>query len=206
MPFPRPPFKPNGPVVTFGSNYAYSHPLLWKVVRRVASDWVQLSFLEQIIDVDLDVVVPKGNLNRPPKLEPVGRALFARFRVCAADPFLNVVRPPLVKELQNRTTVDHVNIIGMARAQRGLGNFGEAMAHYRRYTGGLSYIDFPREYWQAELERCQCHLEGYFEKPKAMKNLVIQINSLKVKDSEMGGLAGEFEAIRSQAQSKAGRS
>ena len=110
----------------------------------------------------------------------------------------------LLKKLQNETTVDHLNIIGMARAHRGLADYGEAMAQYRRYTDGISHVDFPKEYWQAELERSQCHLDGYKDKPEAMKNLVIQINSLKIKDKEMGGLAAEFEVIRNQAAGQSG--
>ena len=109
----------------------------------------------------------------------------------------------LLRTLQNQTTVDHVNIIGMARAHRGLGNYGEAMAQYRRYTEGIPRDKFPRIYWHAELERCQCNLEGYLSSGEAMKNLVIQINSLRVKDKEMGGLAAEFEQIKNMAAAKA---
>jgi ATP/maltotriose-dependent transcriptional regulator MalT len=109
----------------------------------------------------------------------------------------------LLRTLQNQTTVDHVNIIGMARAHRGLGNYGEAMAQYRRYTEGIPRDKFPRIYWHAELERCQCNLEGYLSSGEAMKNLVIQINSLRVKDKEMGGLAAEFEQIKNMAAARA---
>ncbi len=109
----------------------------------------------------------------------------------------------LLKTLQNQTTIDHLNIIGMARAYRGLANFGEAMAQYRRYTEGIARDKFPKEYWHAELERCQCNLDGYLSSGEAMKNLVIQINSLRVKDKEMGGLAGEFEQIKNKAAAKA---
>jgi tetratricopeptide (TPR) repeat protein len=111
----------------------------------------------------------------------------------------------LVRTLQNQTTIDHVNIIGMARAQRGLGKYGEAMALYRRYTEGIPMDKFPKIYWHAELERCQCNLDGYLSNPEAMKNLVIQINSLRIKDKEMGGLAGEFEQIKKTAGGKAGQ-
>ena len=109
----------------------------------------------------------------------------------------------LVRTLQNQTTIDHVNIIGMARANYGLGNYGEAMALYRRYTEGIPRDRFPKIYWHAELERCQCNLDGYLANAEAMKNLVIQINSLRIKDKEMGGLAGEFEQIKIKAAEKA---
>ncbi len=111
----------------------------------------------------------------------------------------------LVRTLQNQTIIDHLNIIGMARAQRGLGNYGEAMALYRRYTEGLPRDKFPSKYWHAELERCQCNLDGYLSNPEAMKNLVIQINSLRIKDKEMGGMAAEFEQIKKTAGGKAGQ-
>jgi hypothetical protein len=109
----------------------------------------------------------------------------------------------LLRTLQNQTTIDHVNIIGMARANYGLGNYGEAMALYRRYTEGIPRDRFPKIYWHAELERCQCNLDGYLANAEAMKNLVIQINSLRIKDKEMGGLAREFEQIKAKAAEKA---
>lgn len=108
-----------------------------------------------------------------------------------------------LRNQQNRTTVDHVNIIGMARAYRGLGQYSEAMKQYRHYASGISQADFPKDYWRAELERSQCHLEGYGSNAQAMKNLVIQINSLSVKDKDMGGLAAEFEDVKRAASSKA---
>ncbi len=109
----------------------------------------------------------------------------------------------LLWTLQNQTTVDHVNIIGMARAYRGLGDFGEAMKQYRHYTAGINETDYPKIYWRAELERSQCHLEGYENNGEVMKNLVIQIKSLGVKNKDMGGLAAEFEKVKSKAASKA---
>jgi len=108
-----------------------------------------------------------------------------------------------LRNLQNRVTVDHVNIIGMARAYRGLGQYGEAMKQYRHYASGIPQAEFPKDYWRAELERSQCHLEGYGSSAEAMKNLVIQINSLSVKDKDMGGLAAEFEEVKRAASSEA---
>ena len=109
----------------------------------------------------------------------------------------------LLRRLQNQTTVDHVNIIGMARAHRGLGEFGEALKQYRHYTAGIPEKDHPKIYWRAELERSQCHLEGYENNVEAMNNLVIQIKSLSVKNKDMGGLAAEFEKVKNKAASKA---
>ena len=109
----------------------------------------------------------------------------------------------LLRNQQNRTTVDHVNIIGMARAYRYLGEYGKAMEQYRHYASGIPQAEFPKDYWRAELERSQCNLEGYGDNAQAMKNLVIQIKSLSIKDKDMGGLAGEFEDVKRAASSKA---
>lgn len=108
-----------------------------------------------------------------------------------------------LRDQQNQTMVDHVNIIGMARAHRGLGEYGEAMKQYRHYASGISQAEFPKDYWRAELERSQCHLEGYGSNAQAMKNLVVQINSLSIKDKDMGGLAAEFQEVKEAAASKA---
>ena len=94
--------------------------------------------------------------------------------------------------------MDHRNIIGQARAHRGLKKYGEAMKLYRQYTDGVP--ESSPFFWRAQLERCQCHLEGYRKDPEAMKNLVIHINILQLKDKNMGGLAPEFENIKRKAQ------
>ena len=103
--------------------------------------------------------------------------------------------------LRDRTfhlTVDHRNVIGQARAYRGLKQFPEAMKLYREYTDGVP--ESSEFFWRAQLERCECHLEGYLKSPTAMKNLVIHINMLALKDKTMGGLAREFLAIKREAE------
>jgi hypothetical protein len=105
-----------------------------------------------------------------------------------------------LRRLKERTTVDDKNIMGMARAYRGLGQYDKAMEHYRRYTDGTNKVKYPKEYWHSQLERCQCHLEGFRDNPEAMRNLVIQINVLRLEDPAMGGQAPDFEAIRREAQ------
>ena len=94
--------------------------------------------------------------------------------------------------------VDHRNIIGQARAHRGLGQFPEAMKFYRQYTDGVP--ESSEFHWPAQLERCRCHLEGFRGNKEAMKNLVIHINMLQLKDKTMGGLGTEFEAIKREAE------
>jgi len=105
------------------------------------------------------------------------------------------------KVLRRRKTgliVDHLNVIGLARARWGLRQYGKAMEFFRKYTGGVP--ENSKVYWPAQLERCQCHLEGYGNDPEALKNLVIHINILQLKDKNMGGLAPEFENIKRKAQ------
>jgi hypothetical protein len=94
--------------------------------------------------------------------------------------------------------VDHLNVIGLARAYWGLKQYGKAMEFFRKYTGGVP--ENSKVYWPAQLERCRCHLEGYSENPEAMKNLEIHINVLQMKDRSMGGLGREFESIKRKAQ------
>jgi len=94
--------------------------------------------------------------------------------------------------------VDHLNVIGLARAYCGLKQYGKAMEFFRKYTGGVP--ENSKVYWPAQLERCRCHLEGYSDSPEAMKNLEIHINVLQMKDRSMGGLAREFESIKRAAQ------
>ncbi|MGB2822673.1 MAG: hypothetical protein WBF17_16940 [Phycisphaerae bacterium] len=106
------------------------------------------------------------------------------------------------KALEKRKTrliVDHLNVIGLAKAHWGLKQYGKAMEYFRNYTGGVP--ENSKVYWPAQLERCKCHLEGYRDSIEAMKNLVIHINILQYKDKSMGGLAREFESIRREAQS-----
>jgi len=106
----------------------------------------------------------------------------------------------LLGRQKNRLIVDHVNIIGLARAYLGLRQYEKAIEFFRKYTDG-----FPENrqnnvfYWRAQLERCQCQFEGYQKNPEAMKNLVIHINMLQLKDKTMGGFAPEFERIKRAA-------
>ena len=111
-----------------------------------------------------------------------------------------------LRRLKTRVTVDHLNVIGLARAYRGLGQYDKAMEYYRRYTDGIDKSRFPKVYWRAQLERCQCHFEGYADSAEAMKNLVIHINMLQLEDKTMGGLGGGFEAIRREALKIAAKS
>ncbi len=107
-----------------------------------------------------------------------------------------------VKDLKNRLVVDHLNVIGLARAHRGLKNYRDAMEQYVRYTTSIPESgETAKAFWRAQRERCECHLEGFHTKD-AMNNLVIHIKQLQVKDPSMGGFADDFQRILAEAEEK----
>jgi hypothetical protein len=59
-------------------------------------------------------------------------------------------------------------------------------------------------YWNAELEYCQCLLEGFAADGVAMKGLLVRLKQLRMEDPGMGGLKDRFEAIESRASELAG--
>ena len=104
----------------------------------------------------------------------------------------------LLQKRKVRVDVDHLNIIGLARTHWGLKQYGEAMKFFRIYTDGVP--PNSKVYWPAQRERCECHLEGYQNSAQAMKNLMIHIKMLQMKDPKMGGFAPEFQVILRKAQ------
>ncbi|HUT61678.1 MAG TPA: hypothetical protein VNA25_27890 [Phycisphaerae bacterium] len=110
------------------------------------------------------------------------------------------------KDLQGQASVDARNIQGLARANRVLKQYKQAMEHYHDLASRISRKDFPKQYWAVNLELCQAALEG-FKAGKLtkddMRRLVAYIKQLGAEDSHMGGHQSKFNKIKADAEKAA---
>ena len=98
--------------------------------------------------------------------------------------------------------MDPDNVIGLARAHRGLKQYDQALRHYRMFCDGVNVKTHGKEYFAAQLERCQCrHDAGYDSRP-ALESLLILVRQLEIKDSNMGGLAPQFNQLKLKIQNR----
>jgi hypothetical protein len=110
---------------------------------------------------------------------------------------------PALRDMQKASVPgDAANMAALARAYRALGRHAEAVRYYRSLVDGLG--GGSTAYWSAELEYCQCLLEGFASDRQAMKGLVIRLKQLRMEDLSMGGLKDRFEAVESRARELAG--
>jgi hypothetical protein len=109
--------------------------------------------------------------------------------------------------LKRRLPIDAINLWGLARTNRAIGNFERAMEIFKELSAGLGRGDKQRAglSWRAELEYCQCTMEYcafLADSQQACENLVTRIAQLKMDNpGDMGGLAKQFAVIQAQAQS-----
>ena len=111
----------------------------------------------------------------------------------------------LLKLLKSRVRIDSVNVLGLARAHRGLKQYDEALKLYRLYVNSIARAKYPKAFWRGQLERCECRLEGFSTNAEAMRNLLILIRQLERTDSNMGGLAPDFRRLQRRAQGALGK-
>jgi len=110
---------------------------------------------------------------------------------------------PALRDMRKAAVpADAANIAAIARAYRSLGRHAEAVRYYRNLIDGLG--DGSPAYWSAELEYCQCLLEGFASDRQTMKGLVIRLGQLRMEDASMGGMKDRFEAVEHQARELAG--
>ena len=103
-----------------------------------------------------------------------------------------------------RIPVDLRNALGLARAQRYLGNADAARRQYARIVRGLRLAEnAASRYWPVQLEYARFLLENFAEDASAMRSLVVRIDQLRAKDPLMGGLREGFNVVRLQAVRRA---
>ncbi len=108
------------------------------------------------------------------------------------------------RSIEGKSPVDVTNLLGIARALRGLGRFGKSRVRYAKLIGGIDLAKHPQFYWQVEFEHCQCLLAACSGDREALSALVVRIKQLRDLDPEMGGLAERFAEISSQAAEQVG--
>ena len=112
--------------------------------------------------------------------------------------------------------VDASNLLGLARAERGLRRYADALQLYTRVLAGIDAARLPAMFWQTELEYCKTVLDGFGGDPEEMKRLAARIRQLELRDQVvrasgpaatkpveqpvMGGLYREFQGVRFQAE------
>lgn len=108
------------------------------------------------------------------------------------------------RSIEGKSSADVTNLLGIARALRGLGRFGKSRVRYAELIGGIDAAQHPQFYWQVELEHCQCLLAACSGDRQALGALVVRIKQLGSLDPKMGGLAERFAEISSQAAEQVG--
>lgn len=125
------------------------------------------------------------------------------FRTKQLEEKLKEAYSDLRKDLKNTIPTDSVNIYGLARSYRLMKKYNESIANYQLLTNGIDAVRYRLQHWQAQLEYCQCLLEGFKADKKSMRNLTLLIRDYRQKDAELGGLAKEFEKLEAQAAAAA---
>ena len=115
---------------------------------------------------------------------------------------LNRAWENLLKQLKEQVRMDPDNVIGLARAHRGLKQYDQALRHYRMFCDGVDIKTHDKEYFAAQLERCQCRYGAGYDSRPALESLLILIRQLEIKDSNMGGLAPQFNQSKLKIQNR----
>jgi len=95
---------------------------------------------------------------------------------------------------------DAVNYLHLARAYGDMGQYGEALKHYRSLAAGIDVSKNPDLYWSVQLDRCACLLKAFGDDKDQLKRLEVLIRQLAMTDPQMGQLRDRFEAIVSKAR------
>lgn len=110
-----------------------------------------------------------------------------------------------VATLKKGLPIDPVNLWGLARAQRAMKKYNEALANYNLLINGIDKQASVADYWQSELEYCEAAIESVTAETVATKKaddarkLSNRVKQLRADDSTLGGLLGRFGAIEAQA-------
>lgn len=83
----------------------------------------------------------------------------------------------LFKELDAQRPNDFVNLRGLARCHRRMGEVEEAMSAYNRLVDGLN--EDSRDWWRMQIERLAYYLEARKGDPKAAGEVLLQIRTLR---------------------------
>jgi tetratricopeptide (TPR) repeat protein len=98
--------------------------------------------------------------------------------------------------LRDRVESDAAVPLGMARAQAAKGDFDKAARLYRQVVQGFEKVKtrFPRNYWEAMVEYCECVAAGYGKDAKVMRDLRAYMMDVKSASQGMAGFEARFEA------------
>ena len=123
--------------------------------------------------------------------------------------------------LKKRVPVEARNVMGLAKAHKGVGRlrerqrndeeavkaYKEGLKQYRKVLAGVDPDDQKQQklFWTAQLGYCECVLGGYRRNKEAIQGLVARIRILRDKSPMMGGYYPRFNAIEKSAQQIVGR-
>ncbi len=99
----------------------------------------------------------------------------------------------IYQELAKQNADDWLNIRGLARCYRRLGNTDEAKKHYERLTEGLPEMSTP--WWRAQLELLGFYVQAFGDKAEALEMMLLQIHRLRVRDNKMSGYRKQFSDL-----------
>jgi tetratricopeptide (TPR) repeat protein len=108
----------------------------------------------------------------------------------------------MFKELDAQRPNDFVNLRGLARCHRRLGEVEQAMSAYNRLVEGLS--EDSRDWWRMQIERLAYYLEVHKGDPKAAGEVLLQIRTLRNLKGDKMLSWKQFAELELQAAAVAG--
>lgn len=103
----------------------------------------------------------------------------------------------LYEALHKDRKTDPINVRGLARCHRRLGDAREAMKYYNLMCDALPARS--NEWWRIQLERLQFYRDKNRADVKAMRMILLQIRRLSDRDTNLGGYWKQFKELEAEA-------